>query len=154
VPVEVVCPTCNTTSRFDELSRDASCFCPTCDYPLFWARTVHFAGPPKSLEAGAAPAGRRRLPGTEGWAVHEKLLCPSCSEPNLLTGELCVRCGAELYPRPPLPAPKAPPPPPAPKASPAPPVTLPPRRRRWWPWVVAAFVPVLGLAAWLIVSLA
>jgi hypothetical protein len=153
MPVEVVCPTCNTASRFDELLRDATCFCPTCDFPLFWARTANFTGPAVSPDVKVAPAGRHRLPGAEGWAVPEKLLCPSCSEPNLVTGEFCVRCGAELYPRPPSPAPKAPPQP-APKPSPAPLVVPPRHRRRWWPWVVAALVPLVGVAAWLVASYA
>lgn len=153
MPVEVVCPTCNTASCFDQLARDASCFCPTCDYPLFWAKQAAFANSSLGPERQPPPAGRRRLPGTEGWAVAEKLPCPQCAEPNLVTSELCVRCGADLRPLPP-PPPRQAPPPPAPRPLPVVPITPPARRRRWWPWVVAAFVPVIGAMAWALVTFA
>jgi hypothetical protein len=152
VPIDVVCPTCNTVSHVPELERDSNCFCRTCDYPLFWAARTSFAG---TADAGAgAPLGTglRRMPGTEGWAVYEQLKCPVCSEPNLVTEDYCVRCGADLHPRPPVPVP---PPPPPPVAVPvALTMAVPVRRRRWWPWLVAAAVVLAGVAAWLVAAYA
>lgn len=95
--VDVVCPTCNTVSHLSDVERDAGSFCTTCDYPLFWAKRTAFAGNAIDLSEGA---GLRRLPGTEGWAIGEKLICPVCAEPNLVTETFCVRCGADLHPKP------------------------------------------------------
>ena len=107
--VDVVCPTCNTVSHLPGVDRDAGSFCTTCDYPLFWAKRTAFAGSAIDLSGGS---GLRRLPGTEGWAIGEKLVCPVCSEPNLVTETFCVRCGADLHPKPlpavPLPSTQAP----------------------------------------------
>ena len=154
VAIEVMCPTCNTVGHFDEVERDADCFCQTCDYPLFWARPRH-TGPgavPAASPAELPEGGRRRLPGTEGWAISEQLVCPRCFEPNLTTEGFCVRCGADLHPRPP--APVYLPPPPVPRPVPVQPVLVPSQRRHWWPWVAAACLVVIGLVAWLLVAYA
>ncbi|MDA8300440.1 MAG: hypothetical protein M0005_02585 [Actinomycetota bacterium] len=151
---DVVCPTCNTVSHLDEVERDANCFCRTCDYPLFWAKRTSLA-PAPSGQAGGGTNGngsRRRLPGAEGWAVTEQVTCPECCEPNLLTESFCVRCGADLHPRPPAPAYVAPPP--VPRPVPVPPEPAPARRRRWWPWVTAACLPFIGLVTWILVTYA
>lgn len=94
--VDVVCPTCNTVSHLSEVDRDAGSFCSTCDYPLFWAQRTSFATGAIDLSEGA---GLRRMPGTEGWAIGERLICPECAEPNMVTEIFCVRCGADLHPK-------------------------------------------------------
>ncbi len=142
MPIDVVCPTCNTVSRLEGVERDASSFCQTCDFPLFWAQPSRSA----SVASRTEGWGLRRLPGTEGWAIAERLTCPECSEPNLQTEDLCVRCGADLHPRPPARQLPPPPPPPAPG-----PVAA-RRRWRWWPVTVAAAVVLAGLVAWALVQ--
>ena len=140
--VDVVCPTCNTVSHLPEVGRDSDSFCRTCDYPLFWARQTSLA--PKDLGL-ADSRGLRRLPGTEGWAIAERIVCPECSEPNLVTETFCVRCGADLRPRPlpPIYVPSAPPPPVEAPLSVA-------RRRDWLPAVVVLAFAVECLLVWLI----
>jgi hypothetical protein len=138
---DVVCPTCNTVSHFDELERDAEGFCSTCDYPLFWADRTVFA---TATTGQNERVGLRRLPGTEGWAVVERISCPVCSEPNLLTEKFCVRCGADLHPQPP----------PVYVPEPAP-LDLEPEaatraKRDWLPVMVAASFVLVCLAVWLV----
>ena len=77
-------------------------------------------------------AGLRRLPGTAGRHAIATLYCPACTEPNPVTGVLCIRCGADLHPKP-EPVVCVPPPPPPP-----PPEPVPPPPRVWWPWVLVA----------------
>jgi hypothetical protein len=144
VPTEVVCPTCNTVARLDEVGRDASCFCQTCDYPLFWANQTSFASAP-GLGSVAGNGGLRRLPGTEGWAISDQITCPECAEPNLVTENYCVRCGADLHPRPAVPT-YVPLPPPVPA-----PLSV-RKRRRWWPVLVAVGVVVVGVVSWALVQ--
>jgi MFS family permease len=98
--IDVICPTCNTMSRLDELERDASGFCQTCDYPLFWANRATTVA---VISGRAGEVGLRRLPGTEGRATVEQIACPVCVEPNLIVNFFCVRCGSELRPRQPAP---------------------------------------------------
>jgi hypothetical protein len=141
---DVVCPTCNTVSHFDELERDAEGFCSTCDYPLFWANRTVFA---TATTAGNERVGLRRLPGTEGWAVPERIGCPVCNEPNLLTQNFCVRCGADLRPQalPPVYAPEPLPPDLAPAPVPAP-------KRDWLPFLVGAAFVLVCLVVWLVAA--
>ena len=102
----VTCPECGTRSALDVLRRDASAFCPRCDFPLFWAQRT----------AGVVPAEvdddapRRRAPGIEGEVAGLVVPCPGCGEPHASARGTCVRCGADLTPPPPpvLPAPPAP----------------------------------------------
>jgi MFS family permease len=94
--IDVICPTCNTVSRVDEVERDASGFCQTCDYPLFWANRATTV---KVANNRPGEIGLRRLPGTEGRAILERITCPVCVEPNLLVNYFCIRCGADLHPR-------------------------------------------------------
>jgi hypothetical protein len=143
LPTDVVCPTCNTVSHLEDVERDADGFCSTCDYPLFWASQTAFA---TATTGTTERVGLRRLPGTEGWAVLQKILCPVCSEPNLVTQDFCVRCGADLRPQPP------------PVFDPGPaPLDLGPEaatgpKRDWLPFLVtAAFVLVCG-AVWLVAA--
>lgn len=142
--VEVVCPGCGTTSRFEAIRRDADAFCRRCDYPLFWART---AGP--TLEADAGGQGLRRLPGTAGRLEEAAIVCRSCREPNRPSAVVCIRCGIELAEPPP------PPPEPEPEPEPAPPPPPPPEPEpepasRWWLWVTIAGVVGLVVLIWLL----
>ncbi len=98
--IDVICPTCNTRARLDELERDASGFCQTCDYPLFWANRATTVA---VVSARPGEVGLRRLPGTEGRATLEQIACPVCVEPNLVVNFFCIRCGSELRPREPAP---------------------------------------------------
>jgi hypothetical protein len=143
MPLDVTCPTCNTVSHLEEVGRNSTCFCSTCDYPLFWAIRTSFAGAPIDLTEGV---GLRRLPGTEGWAIVEQLTCPACYEPNLLKENFCVRCGADLHPKPP--------PPIFIPASPLPdlePPPSPPHKRTWLlPVAVVVALVVELFAVWLV----
>jgi hypothetical protein len=141
MPTDVVCPTCNTVSHFEDLDRDAGGFCNTCDYPLFWANRTAFAA---SGTVTSERVGLRRLPGTEGWAIPQHIACPVCSEPNLLTEDYCVRDGAELRPKPPPPVevPEPSPPDVEPKATRA--------KRDWLPVLVGAAFVLVCLAVWLV----
>lgn len=140
--VDVVCPTCNTVSHLPDVTRDSESFCRTCDYPLFWARQANFVS--KKIDLTDGP-GLRRLPGTEGWAISERLVCPVCSEPNLVTETFCVRCGSDLRPRqlPPIYVPVTPLP-----ATEPPPVRSP--GRDWIPAVVVLAFAIECLLVWLI----
>jgi hypothetical protein len=130
---QITCPTCGTVSNLESVGRDSGSFCSVCDYPLFWAQSLATGDGAGGLDG---EAGLRRLPGTAGRHAVATLYCPACTEPNPVTGVACIRCGADLHPRP-EPVVFAPPPPPPP---PAPPPPAPPPPRVWWPWVL------LGLA--------
>lgn len=138
-PVSVECPSCGTFGRVDFARRAAGDFCSVCDFPLFWARDRV----PAPDAATADGSGLRRLPGTAGRAALASLLCPSCTEPNPPSGELCVRCGEPLRP----------------VAAPAPvaeepelePETMPEPAFRWWPYVAASVAALVVLVTLLIV---
>jgi hypothetical protein len=139
--VDVTCPTCGTVSYFDEVNRDANAFCRVCDYPLFWVRSTAFAGV-GDAEGGV---GLRRLPGTAGRITVAMEACPECSEPNPVSVNICVRCGADMHPPPP-----PPPPPPEPEPEPEPvfvppPPPPPPPARNWWPWVALGVLAVVAI---------
>jgi len=136
------CPSCGTVSHFEELSRDAGAFCRACDFPLFWARTTRLA----SLDTDQH-AGLRRLPGTAGRVAVALIDCPECEEPNPVTNRICIRCGADLRPAPPLPAPA---PAPAPRRPPAPPPPPPPPQRVWWPWALLITLAVIAIVVLII----
>lgn len=133
---DVTCPTCGTVSYFEEIGRDAEAFCRVCDFPLFWVRS----GSLGATDGFSGDVGLRRLPGTAGRVALATLPCPSCTEPNPVTGTICIRCGADLYPEPEVPEPEPvvvappPPPPPAPK-------------RRIWPWVLLGVLAGLAVVA-------
>lgn len=139
---ETTCPACGTVSHFDELSRDASAFCRSCDYPLFWSRSAQLA----AVGAGDGTTGLRRLPGTAGRQSVATLECPSCTEPNAITATVCIRCGADMHPAPAVAAPE-PAPEPEPTLVEAVPASARPAR---WPWIalgIAALIAVIGLIA-------
>lgn len=142
--IEITCPTCGTESYFEELGREAGAFCRVCDYPLFWASSARLG----AGDASVGDAGLRRLPGTAGRVAVAMLPCPVCTEPNPVTGAICIRCGADLHPAPPTVVLEPPPPPPEPE-----PLPPPPAKRRIWPWVLLAVLAVLAIAV-LVVLLA
>jgi len=112
----VTCPECGTVSPVHPGQRLASDFCPSCDYPLFWARPSAVA-----VDAEDSDEARRRAPGTSGTAAAASLACPSCAELNLPTAVVCVRCGASMLPPPPAAEPPLPEPQPVVVVQPAPP---------------------------------
>lgn len=106
----VTCPECGTLSALDLLRRDASGFCPQCDFPLFWAERG-----PGRVDAATVDLGPvRRSPGVEGEVAGVAVACPTCGEHNAHARGPCVRCGADLTP----PPPPVLPPPPAPEPEP------------------------------------
>ena len=108
----LACPECGTVSTVHADRRLATDFCPTCDYPLFWARPSSGA----SVDDGSSDDALRRAPGASGSALPATLACPACSELNVPTAVRCVRCNALMDPPPPPP----PPPPAEPAPAPAP----------------------------------
>ena len=145
--VTIACPECRTTSTVDLSRRDASDFCPTCDYPLFWARPQDRTGRAETATDDAL----RRQPGASGAALLATVPCPHCEELNLPNAQVCVRCGGDMVlPPPPEPVP-APLPvpvvvlPPAPIPEPEPPEPFP-----WW-WFAA--MAAVTAVAWLVAAL-
>ncbi len=138
--VQVRCPNCETVWEGSDLRPHAQWFCGKCDYPLFWAL------PPKADAMTGGPDGDgalARLPGTDGRETLSSLACPHCGERNPPDPTRdCLRCGLSLTVRhdvvvepevitivqtqvlPPLP----------------------PRKRRVWPWLVAAVVVTVAIA--------
>lgn len=143
---EIACPSCGTVSYYTELGRDASGFCRECDFPLFWARTPR----PAAAGIGDGDGGLRRLPGTAGRVALATIDCPACTEPNPVASVICIRCGSELRPAPPI---VLPPPEPVIVPEPEPlPVPAPPPRVLW-PWILLVVMAVAGVVA-LVVALA
>lgn len=136
-PIELVCPTCGTVSYFDEVSRDAGTFCRVCDYPLFWVRSAHLATNGTSSE----DVGLRRLPGTAGRVALATIACPSCTEPNPIDASICIRCGADLHPAPPVVVELPPPTAPVPAVRPAAPA-----KAAIWPWIVLGVLAAVAIA--------
>lgn len=134
--IEITCPTCGTESYFEELGRVAEAFCRVCDYPLFWASGARLGAD----DAPQGDAGLRRLPGTAGRVAVAMLACPVCTEPNPVTGKICIRCGADLHPAPPTVVLEPPPPPPEPEPAP-----LRPPRRVIWPWILLGVLAVIAI---------
>ncbi|MCC5950075.1 MAG: hypothetical protein JJT89_16620 [Nitriliruptoraceae bacterium] len=91
--VEVECPGCGLILVGRAPRPTASWFCPTCDYPVFWA------SPPSDPPGPTQPRARRRLPGTAGATTLGSAPCWSCGELNEPGSTGCVRCAATL-PRP------------------------------------------------------
>lgn len=127
---DIVCPECGQATSFVAIRRAADEFCPKCDYPLFWAPSAIPMATPGSTNL----ATLRRLPGAGGRQRVGSKVCPECGELSPLTETHCIRCGADLDPKP------APPPEPAPirevVVPPPPPPAVP--KRPWW--IVPALV--------------
>ena len=135
------CPGCGIVVTLETGRRDAAAFCPSCDYPLFWA-----GGRVSVIDAnGDAEASLRRLPGTAGMVTVGMITCWQCREPNPVTNSFCLRCGADLSGPPVVVEP-------APVLEPPPPPPPPPYELVVWPLVVmlviAAVCGVYGLWVW------
>lgn len=139
----IVCPECGTTAMIVLNRRDASDFCRSCDFPLFWTpAAVLREDSMRSVEDSL-----RRLPGTVGRATVASVACPHCAEPNQLSAQTCVRCGRPMHlePEAPPPAPVYVPPPPAPV------VVEPDRGVPWWAWLLVA-LGVVAIVALLLLA--
>jgi hypothetical protein len=137
----LTCPTCGTVSYFEELKRDATAFCRVCDFPLFWVRSTRLAGEDETT----GDTGLRRLPGTAGRVALATMDCPVCTEPNPVSGVICIRCGSPLHPAPPEPVPQPPTPPPVVYHPPPPPPPPPPSKRIVWPWVLLGVLAAIAV---------
>ena len=131
---QVTCPECGTVAMVALTRRESDDFCRQCDYPLFWT-------PSKVVLDSGNLAGDslRRLPGTSGRVLVGSVPCPHCAEGNVLTAELCARCGGDMNPPAPAPVVAAPEPPPAPAPEPTKPVP-------WWLWAVGGTTLLLLIA--------
>lgn len=136
IPDLVTCPECGATQEVQTNRRDSADFCRACDFPLFWAPSQV----QRERDAAGADQTLRRLPGTAGRATLASATCPHCRELNVVTAEVCVRCGRSMHPviEPPTQPIYVPPPPP--------PVVeeAPPEHSYWWLWALLAFVLILG----------
>ena len=131
---QVTCPECGTVATVALTRREATDFCVQCDYPLFWTPTKIVLD-----AAGTADESLRRLPGASGRVTVGSVPCPHCAEGNLVTAEVCIRCGGLMDP-PPAPAPVAAPPPPPPAAP------EPKRKTPLWVWLLAGTTLLLLIA--------
>jgi len=143
--VSLTCPECGASGVVDPSRRDAVDFCPSCDFPLFWAREQVVIGE----QSDAGDDSLRRLPGALGRQVIASVPCPHCSEPNLPSATVCVRCGLSMtvVEQPPPPPPPAPAPPPAPE-----PVVVEEEPRWTWIWWVLLVVTLLAAGVAVVIS--
>lgn len=130
----VTCPECGAVQDVYLNRRDAGDFCHNCDFPLFWT-------PSEVVRDRGAGDGEslRRLPGTVGRTTLASTPCPHCAELNLVSAEVCIRCGQPMHPV------AEAPPPPAPVYIPPPPPVVEPEPKRgvpWWVWAIGAAVVV------------
>lgn len=89
----LTCPGCGAQVEVEQFSKSSKEFCPTCDYPLFWAT------PPKELtfaDGDNAEPTLRRLPGAGGKLAVATAACPTCFELNPLDAAVCARCGGPM----------------------------------------------------------
>jgi hypothetical protein len=131
----VNCPECGTAAMIEPTRRDAQDFCARCDFPLFWRKNQLLLM--DAQDTGGAST--RRLPGTVGRAAAASVSCPHCTEPNLPTATVCIRCGESMQ----ILAPPPPPPPPLPKPVLVPEPIVEPVRERIWIWVLLAIATAL-----------
>ena len=131
---QVTCPECGTVAVVALTRRESEDFCRTCDFPLFWT-------PSKIVLDAGTTAGDslRRLPGTSGRVTVGSIECPTCAEGNVVTAEVCLRCGGPMV-LPPAPVVVAAPPPPPPAPEPA------PERTPLWVWILGGSTLLLLLA--------
>lgn len=130
---EITCPECGHQTDLVSIRRSSEEFCPQCDFPLFWVSS----NVPATVPGANSDATLRRLPGAGGRHRVGSKVCPECGELNPLGETHCLRCRAELDPKPVAPvvaAPPPPPPPPPPEPEPEP-ITTP-----WWWWPAAGVI--------------
>lgn len=132
---DIVCPECGQVAHLVAIRRSAEEFCTQCDFPLFWAPSAVPTTTPGSSNA----ASLRRLPGAGGRQRLGSKICPECGELNPMVESYCIRCTADLDPKP-----VAPPPAPAPVVA-APPPPEPEPDVPWWPYPAAALVVLIEI---------
>jgi hypothetical protein len=89
----LTCPGCGSQVEVEQFAKSSKEFCPTCDYPLFWAT------PPKEfvpVDGDSAEPTLRRLPGAGGKQQIATASCPTCMELNPIDAELCLRCSGPM----------------------------------------------------------
>lgn len=105
--VTLPCPECGTRVTISSGQRSANDFCPTCDFPMFWARASD--APPSLADDGDST---RRSPGVYGARQSARIACGACFEPNAPEALVCLRCGASMLvsivPQPIVPEPQPP----------------------------------------------
>lgn len=127
---DITCPECGQRTELLAVRRDAGEFCSHCDFPLFWAASSI----PAMAPGANSSTTLRRLPGAGGRRRIGSKICPDCGELNPMGETHCIRCTADLHPKPP-PVVVATPPPPAPVAIPEPdPGT------RWDYWILGGLL--------------
>jgi uncharacterized paraquat-inducible protein A len=124
----LTCPGCGSVSDVERFDKVAEEFCPTCDYPLFWA-----VSPDVMIYANGEQADTtlKRLPGAGGKRALASAACPTCAELNALDAETCQRCGGPMVLAEPEPEPEPPAPEPEPEPEPEP-----PKGNDWIWWVL------------------
>jgi hypothetical protein len=133
----ITCPGCGSQVEIDQYAKSSQEFCPTCDYPLFWATPP----PPLVFEDGTnTDTTMRRLPGAGGKQTVASVACPTCMELNALDAVTCIRCGGPmvLVEAEPEPEPEREP---EPELEPEPePVFIEEPARDWRPWALLALL--------------
>jgi len=130
---EITCPECGHQTELVSIRRSSEEFCAHCDFPLFWVSS----NVPTTTMGVNSDSTLRRLPGAGGRNRVGSKVCPECGELNPLGETHCIRCTAELDPKPappPVVVVAPPPPPPLPEPEPEP-ITTP-----WWWWPAAALI--------------
>lgn len=140
---DVTCPECGTVTELPAIRRAADEFCRHCDYPLFWTPSAV----PAAVGGASAESTLRRLPGAGGRQRIGSKVCPDCGELNPLSGINCLRCGADLDPRPVEPVVEVAAPEPEPVPEPVPEPGTP-----WWWWAVLLAVLTAGVAAAVVIA--
>jgi uncharacterized paraquat-inducible protein A len=129
---EITCPECGHQTDLPAIRRSSDEFCTQCDYPLFWVSS----NVPTTSKGVNSDATLRRLPGAGGRTRVGTRVCPECGELNALGETRCIRCTAELDPKPVAPPKPVALPPPAPVPEPEPePIATP-----WWWWPAAMLI--------------
>lgn len=139
---DITCPECGQLAHHEVIERSHEEFCTQCDYPLFWAPSAV----PLAAEGSSNAATLRRLPGAGGRRRIGNKVCPECGELNPMAQVLCLRCNADLDPKPPPPEPPVavyvePPPLPPPE----------PARQSWYWWVLLAVMLALIFVVFVVV---
>lgn len=129
---EITCPECGHQTDLPSIRRSSEEFCTQCDYPLFWVSS----NVPTTSKGANSDATLRRLPGAGGRTRVGTRVCPECGELNALGETRCIRCTAELDPKPVKPPKPSLPPPAPPEPEPEPePIATP-----WWWWPAAMLI--------------